>query len=284
MAQQRGSGDAAQVLAYLAIGSAERSRAIAASGCLRSLVRLFRPRSEPHVPAHAACVCAELARNSADAAAAVAAAGAAPALVALLRSADCDEAGVDSAACAVQALARNGQAEAVRAAGAVPALERLLQSGLRPKAERSVQHTLAALSGGADVADSSASTAAAQPRASSRARPPRVCANPACGATQGELRCCRACRAVCYCSEACSHSHWREYRVECRQAELPKAAASLGDRSGRPQPAAPERQQPALRVPLLFHPAPALCMACMAHCFWGPIFIIYLQLAMLQHQ
>ena len=56
---------------------------------------------------------------------------------------------------------------------------------------------------------------------------PRVCANPGCGAKRG-LRRCGGCHTVRYCSEACSRTHWREHKAECRrvQAEQAQAAAA----------------------------------------------------------
>ena len=58
--------------------------------------------------------------------------------------------------------------------------------------------------------------------------PHKICAAPGCGATRG-LRLCGGCGTVRYCSEACSHAHWREHRAECRrlQAEQQKAGQWL---------------------------------------------------------
>ena len=88
----------------------------------------------------------------------------------------------------------------------------------------------AALSGEPAASLSVASTgsqhAAAADTPSSPAAP-RVCANPGCGAKRG-LRRCGGCHTVRYCSEACSRTHWREHKAECRrvQAEQAQAAAA----------------------------------------------------------
>ncbi|EFN51033.1 hypothetical protein CHLNCDRAFT_59345 [Chlorella variabilis] len=52
----------------------------------------------------------------------------------------------------------------------------------------------------------------------------RVCAAEGCGNTSG-LRRCSGCRAVRYCSEACSHAHWKAHKTECRRLHTAAAAA-----------------------------------------------------------
>ncbi|EFN51023.1 hypothetical protein CHLNCDRAFT_59342 [Chlorella variabilis] len=52
----------------------------------------------------------------------------------------------------------------------------------------------------------------------------RVCAAEGCGNTSGLRRCSR-CRAVRYCSEACSHAHWKAHKAECRRLHTASAAA-----------------------------------------------------------
>ncbi|EFN51606.1 hypothetical protein CHLNCDRAFT_54991 [Chlorella variabilis] len=52
----------------------------------------------------------------------------------------------------------------------------------------------------------------------------RVCAAEGCGNTSG-LRRCSGCRAVRYCSEACSHAHWKAHKIECRRLHTAAAAA-----------------------------------------------------------
>ncbi len=63
------------------------------------------------------------------------------------------------------------------------------------------------------------------------AKPARVCAAPSCGATSG-LKRCSGCRAVRYCSEACSRAHWRVHKAECRRYQAERAAAAAGEGAG----------------------------------------------------
>ena len=56
-------------------------------------------------------------------------------------------------------------------------------------------------------------------------KPSRDSAAPGCGATRG-LKRCGGCRAVRYCSEACSRAHWREHKSECRRLQAERAAAA----------------------------------------------------------
>jgi len=80
----------------------------------------------------------------------------------------------------------------------------------------------------ASLSDQPGTASTAQPQPAQR--PTRVCAAEGCGATRG-LRSCGGCHIALYCSEACSHAHWRAHRAECRrlQAAVKAGDASAGD-------------------------------------------------------
>ena len=67
-----------------------------------------------------------------------------------------------------------------------------------------------------------AAPAAAAPPAPTLPPAPRICAAPGCGVTSG-LRRCGGCRAVRYCSPACSRAHWRAHKAECRRLQAEAA-------------------------------------------------------------
>ena len=215
----------------LAAGSRYGEDAVAA-GALPVLIPLLSS-SNQDVQAGAACALAYVCHSASEEhhRAAAAAEGAIPALVSCLGS-TCDDIRF-WAACTLYWLCLDSPQRSCLAllAGAVPAVEccRESRSDNVSKAARDLLKAMhAALSGEPAASPSVASTgsqhAAAADTPSSPAAP-RVCANPGCGATRG-LRRCSACRTVLYCSEACSRTHWREHKAECRRVQLQAEQAS----------------------------------------------------------
>ena len=166
---------------------------------------------------------------------AVAAAGAIPSLVRCLQA---DDAAAEDAARALAVLAAHSpeHALAVEAAGAVPMLRRLDETSRDEDSERYAGVALRAITS-AQAQQTAPGAAQPPPAATTPARPAaaRVCAAHGCGATSG-LRRCGACRTVRYCSEACSHSHWRQHKAECRRLQAARAQAAGEGEAAAQQP------------------------------------------------
>jgi len=54
---------------------------------------------------------------------------------------------------------------------------------------------------------------------------PRGCAS--CGKQSDNLKQCRGCHAVHYCSETCQRHHWREHRTVCQSCRQPKGTVNV---------------------------------------------------------
>lgn len=167
--------------------------------------------------------------------AAIAAAGGIPALVRQLASKRCQR----STACVLQLLCHGSpeRCSLAMAAGAVPALQRLLSNSdgdtrqaaaavlgmlrarememlARPEESGSTAAAMS-LQGSGSTAPAVSPPAAPQAATSTASK---VCAAPGCGAAAG-LRRCSGCKAVRYCSLACSRTHWQAHKAECRRIQ-----------------------------------------------------------------
>ena len=188
--------------------------ALAAAGAVAALVPLLKSRCQ-QLQAAALSTLRLLCQSSPERCAAAVTAGAIPALNGVLAGPSCP---------------------AVRQAASSLIAPLLLHSTSLPAAEEPVGRGAAAdrqagPAAAAPAAPAEQSTAPSQPTPATR-----VCAAPGCGATRG-LRRCGGCNAVRYCSEACSRTHWREHRAECRRMQAEKAAAEAATATRREQQA-----------------------------------------------
>lgn len=182
--------------------------------------------------------------------AAIVAAGGIPALFRQLASKRCQR----SAASVLQLLFDGSpeRCSLARAAGAVPALQRLLSSsdGDTRQAAAAVlgmlraceMELLARPEGSGSTATALSPPAVPQATTSTACK---RCAAPGCSATAG-LRRCSGCKAVRYCSLACSRAHWQAHKVECRRIQAQRAAeqAAAGDGQSAAAAGKPAAVQP----------------------------------------
>lgn len=148
---------------------------------------------------------------------AIAEAGGAAACVAVLTG-PCNEETKFHAAAVLSSLAVTGQSAAVIAADPSSAVEAKLR-WLLPRYQSPDDRREAAAALRILAAARQAAAAADAPA------PPRVCAAPGCGATEGSLNRCGGCGTVRYCGEACQAAHWPEHRRQCRRVRAERAAA-----------------------------------------------------------
>ena len=208
----------------LAAGSPAGRAALVAAGVIPPLVQML---ADDAMRLMAAAALANLAASpDLEHRQAVVVAGAIPSLVRCLQANDA------AALCIVHALwtmaaGSPDHALAVEAAGAVPILQSLLETSRSEDIKRFASYALHAITSAAAQAQQPAPAASPPPPAATSAGPAaaRVCAG--CGTTRG-LRLCAACRTVRYCSEACSYSHWRQHRAECRRLQAEQAQAAGG--------------------------------------------------------
>ena len=220
-------------------GGAAAAAAILQPPVARALVQaLGSSRANVRVPA-AASLASLLPADAGPADERVAAVAAAGAITGLVRCCQLASDGSDdplSAVLALHLLCRSSpaHARAAGAAGAAQVLQRLqtragIPADVRDLIAGTALGVLEARAGDSPPSSQPAQPTAGQPPGAAAARrlppAPRVCAAPGCGATSG-LRRCGGCAAVRYCSEACSHAHWRAHRAECRRQQSERAAAA----------------------------------------------------------
>ncbi|EFN54052.1 hypothetical protein CHLNCDRAFT_136131 [Chlorella variabilis] len=177
--------------------------AIAAAGCIPDLVQHLRSSASEMVQYKVAALLHSLANGSPSSSAAIAAAGGILVLQQLHSSSP------------------NTDVQSVAAA----ALQNLSNCGqLVTEAASHIAAADAAPAPGATAVVAADATATAAPKASAAGA--RVCAAEGCGNTHS-LRKCSRCRSVRYCSETCSHAHWRAHKAECKHLSA-AAAQSFG--------------------------------------------------------
>ncbi len=196
--------------------------AVASRGAIEALVRLLSACQQDCPASGAVAATLEtLCRRSAERTAALVLAGGVPALVRCLGNPRQDA--QNNAAVLLRCLlvACPTVRAAVIAAGGDRQLQLLLGSSNADVRQRAAE-TLASLAAAAHQQAGAApqeTNAPAQPT-----RPPRICAAPGCGSTNG-LRRCGGCGAVRYCSLECSRAHWRAHKDECRRLQAEREAA-----------------------------------------------------------
>ena len=235
---------AATMLQALAFRSPEHSTAIAAAGAIPPLVRALAASNMHDLRGASAGALATLALGSAERSAQALAAGALLPLLQLARTGEGPRM-LFTACGALGSMMASSPAcrHVICQAGGVAVLQAVRRRSSDALVQEMAARVLAVLPSQPQQASpppadapSTSAAAAAQPTVAAAPPPrppaPRVCANPACGATTG-LRRCGGCAAVRYCSEACSKAHWRAHKAECRRLVAEREAASTsGGASG----------------------------------------------------
>lgn len=185
-------------------GCASRRQAMARG--IPTLVRCVQSSAAAAVQDEALWTLSLLASDDAERCEAIVAAGGAAACVGALATPLSDDC-YDSAQLLVCELARHGQSEAVVAAdaagAAVDAANEMLERCDNEAAFEALHHLAAARL---------------------QLGPPRFCAGPGCGATEGRLNRCHRCLMVRWCSEACCNAHWQEQTARCKQVREMRSA------------------------------------------------------------
>ena len=228
-------------LGYLIADRDDYKPAAVAAGAAPALARLLQSGGTPAIVA----VVGNLSTGGPVCHAAIAAAGIIPLLVPLLSDASDAETRwlASQAARTLGNLASAAQEhrQAVVAAGAIPGLVRCLQAqdaaahdatAQRPTAMQTCSATPAMRCSRAPLQQRHSSLPPPptslfwQP--TSQALPPPAFAPPPAAASQAACAAAAPAARCAYCGEACSQSHWRQHRAECRrlQAEQAQAAAA----------------------------------------------------------
>ena len=235
--------EATHALGNLSHRSRERKTSLLAAGAVPTLLQLL---TSTHARTSAAAVCTLVLLIGEDPTDtlldALVEAGALAAVASCVSTAD--QKAAERALAVITRLSRDSPARssAAMAAGVPQALQTLpqaLQQSSSALVQRGVAEALDAINSAAARVPEEPVTATSQPAVGTaagasasvrRSRAARICAAPGCGAVSG-LRFCGGCGKVCYCSQACSRSHWREHRTECRCLRAEQAVgAAVGQR------------------------------------------------------